>query len=247
MTSLNPLAPVTDYQSMLNRIFWFTSASALVAVWMLRLHNPALNGLLSQIDFQVEFGGDKILPIPGGFLFPALAVGMLTRVFRLHAHVSDWLGIRESFDIEVIMREFASVLAIDVTPITYEMLSEHRHSIMRTTFYAFVSGSQPSIDQQLIHQALDAWSWFWVGVEATLVFILAGLGLVVSGASVIGLETIGGAVVLAAFGLPAMRGQCVRYAIAQVRAIVEDRTRAAAVRQAFAELSPDRYAVRRAA
>jgi hypothetical protein len=249
MTSLNPLAPVTDYQSMLNRIFWFTSASALVAVWMLRLHmhNPTLNALLKQIDFQVEFGVDKAFPVPGGFLFPALAVGMLTRVFRLHAHVSDWLGIRESFDIEVIMREFASVLAIDVTPITYEMLSEHRHSIMRTTFYAFVSGSQPSIDQQLIHQALDAWSWFWVGVEATLVFILAGLGLVASGASAIGLETIGGAIALAAFGLPAMRGQCVRYAIAQVRAIAEDRTRAAAIRQTFAQLTQDRYAVRRAA
>ena len=247
MTSLNPLAPVTDYQSMLNRIFWFTSASALVAVWMLRLHNPALNALLKQIDFQVEFGVDKTLPVPGGFLFPALAAGMLTRVFRLHAHVSDWLGIRESFDIEVIMREFASALAIDVTPITYEMLSEHRHNIMRTSFYAFVSGSQPSIDQQLIHQALDAWSWFWVGVEATLVFIVAGLGLVASGMWPTGLETIGGAVALAAFGLPAMRGQCTRYAIAQVRAIVEDRARAAAVRQAFAQLSPERYAVRRAA
>ena len=69
MTSLNPLAPVTDYQSMVNRIFWFTSASALVAAWMLRLHNPVLSGLLSQIDFHVEFSGDKTLPIPGGYLF----------------------------------------------------------------------------------------------------------------------------------------------------------------------------------
>jgi hypothetical protein len=247
MTSLNPLAPVTDYQSMLNRIFWFTSASALVAVWMLRLHNPALNALLNQIDFQVQFGGDKMLPIPGGFLLPALAVGMLTRVFRLHAHVSNWLGIRESFDLEVIMREFALILDIDTTTFTYESLLEHRHSIMRSTFYAHVSGSRPSIDQQLIHQALDAWSWFWVGVEATLVFVLAGLGLVASGTWASGLETIGGAIVLATFGLPAMRGQCVRYAIAQVRAIVDDRTRAATVRRAFAELSQDRYAVRRAA
>ena len=145
------------------------------------------------------------------------------------------------------MREFASTLDIDVSPITYEMLLEHRHSIMRTTFYAHVSGSRPSIDQQLIHQALDAWSWFWVGVEATLVFIVAGLGLVASGTWAIGLETIGGAIALATFGLPAMRGQCVRYAIAQVRAIVEDHARAAIVRRAFAELSQDRYAVRRAA
>jgi hypothetical protein len=247
MNSLNPLAPVTDYQSMLNRIFWFTSASALVAIWMLRLRNPALNALLRQIDFSVEFGGDKTLPVPGGFLFPALAVGMLTRVFRLHAQISNWLGIRESFDIEVIMQEFASFLELDVSSLTYELLAENRNNIMRKSFYAYVSGVRPAVDEKLIHQALDAWSWFWVGIEAAIVFVVAGLGLVASGAIATGLETIGAATIFAAFGLPAMRRQCVRYAIAQVRAIVDDPSRTAAVIGAFAEVTPERYAVRRAA
>jgi hypothetical protein len=247
MNSLNPLAPVIDYQSMWNRIFWFTSASSLVAVWMIRLHNPRLNELLCQIDFQVEFGRDKILPIPGGYLFPALAVGMVARIYRLHARISDVLGIREAFDIEVILREFATLLNIDVTSLSYETLVEHRHNIMRMAFYKFVSGSRPSVDQQLIHQALDAWSWFWIGVEATIVFIAAGLGLIAGGSYQVGLETIGGAIIVATFGLPAMRGQCRRYATAQVRAIVTDPARAAAVRAAFAELTQDGYAVRRAA
>jgi hypothetical protein len=247
MNSLNPLAPVTDYQSMLNRIFWFTSASALVAIWMLRLHNPALNSLLNQIDLQVEFSSDKTLPIPGGFLFPALAIGMLTRVFRLHARISDWFGIRETFDIQVILQEFAAELDLDVSSLTYEQLAENRHSIMRSTFYAFVSGSRPAVDEQLVCQALDAWSWFWVGIEATLVFTLAGFGLIACGEILPGLETVGVATGLAALGLPAMRRQCARYAIAQVRAILEDPARAAVVRGAFAGLSPDRYAVRRAA
>ena len=149
MTSLNPLAPVTDYQSMLNRIFWFTSASALVAIWMLRLHNPALNGLLSQIDFQVEFGGDKILPIPGGYLFPALAVGMLTRIYRLHARISDALGIRRCFDIDVIIAEFATLMDVDLSSVPYEQLVELRPSIMRTAFYPFVSGTR-SVDRSAI-------------------------------------------------------------------------------------------------
>jgi hypothetical protein len=247
MNSLNPLAPVTDYQSMLNRIFWFTSVSALVAIWMLRQHNPALNALLNQVDLQVEFSSDKTLPIPGGFLFPALAVGMLTRIFRLHARISDWLGIRETFDIEVIMQEFAAYLDLDVGSLSYEQLAENRHSIMRSTFYAFVSGSQPAVDEQLIHQALDAWSWFWVGIEATVVFTLSGFGLIACGAIAPGVETVAVATAFAAFGLPAMRSQCARYAIAQVRTIADDAARAATVREVFAGLSPDRYAVRRAA
>jgi hypothetical protein len=214
---------------------------------MLRLHNAELNSLLNQIDLQVEFSSDKTLPIPGGFLFPALAVGMLTRVFRLHARISDWLGIRETFDVQVIMQGFAAELDLDVRSLTYEQLAGNRHSIMRSTFYAFVSGLRPVIDEQLIRQALDAWSWFWVGVEATLVFTLAGFGLVACGAILPGVETVSAAAALAAFGLPAMRRQCARYAIAQVRAIANDPARAVTVRGVFAELSPEHYAVRRAA
>jgi len=245
--SLNPLAPVTDYQSMLNRIFWFTSASALVAIWMLRLYIPGLDRLLREIDFTVAFGGDKILPMPGGYILPALSVGILTRIYRMHARISDWLGIRECFDIDVIIGELATQLAIDITPIRREQLVDCRNAMMRRSFYAYVSGPRPQIDPQLTQQALDAWSWFWVGVEASFVFALGGLGLIAGGAYQVGLQTIGGTLILAAIGLPAMRGQCKRYAIAQVRAIVLDPARAAAVRAAFAELTGNRFAIRKAA
>jgi hypothetical protein len=245
--SFNPLAPVTNYQSMLNRVFWFTSASALAAVWLLRLYIPELHGLLKQIDFTLAFGGDKIVPIPGGYLVPALAVGILTRIYRLHARISDWLAIRECFDIEVIIRELAAQTAVDLTPIADEELAKHRHSIMRKAFYPFVSGPQAQVDAQLVQQALDAWSWFWIGIEATFVFTLAGLALIAMGVYAPGFQTTGGTLILAIIGLPAMRGQCRRYAIAQVRAIVAEPARAAVVRSAFDELNGDRFTVRRAA
>jgi hypothetical protein len=132
-------------------------------------------------------------------------------------------------------------------PVTYEQLVERRHDIMRQAFYGYVSGSQSVVDQHLVEQALDAWSWFWVGVEATFIFMVAGLGLVASGVFATGLQTLGGAMIFAAIGLPAMRNQCRRYAIAQVRAIVGDPVRAAAVRAAFANSKTDRFTLRRAA
>jgi hypothetical protein len=247
MTSLNPLAPVTDYQSMLNRIFWFTTAAALVAIWMLRLYIRALDELLHRIDFTVEFGGNKVLPIPGGYLFPALAVGIMTRVFRFHARISDWLRIREWFDIQVIIRELAAQLGIDLSEVSDERLADARHNIMRKAFYAYVGGPQPLIDQQLVQQALDAWSWFWAGVEVTLVFVLTSLVLIAGSAYEIGFLTLGGTILFALNGLPAMRSQCQRYAIAQVRAIVADSSRATAVRSAFTELMDHQHSGRRAA
>jgi hypothetical protein len=245
--SLNPLAPVTDYQSMLNRVFWFTSVSALVAVWILRTHLPDLDRLLKEIDFTVAFGSDKILPMPGGYLLPALSLGVLARIYRLHARVSDWLGIRECFDVDVIISQLAAQSDFDLALVDRQQLIEHRHAIMRRAFYAFVRGTQSPIDPQLIQQALDAWSWFWAGIEAAIVMVLCGLVLVAFGNLQLGMRTISGTLLLAAIGLPAMRGQCKRYAIAQVREILSDPVRAIAVQTAFTEVFGRRTARRLAA
>jgi hypothetical protein len=232
---------------MLNRIFWFTTAAALAGVWLLRLHLPELDRLLKQIDFTVAFGDDKILPIPGGYLLPALAVGMTTRIYRLHARISDWLGLRECFDVDVIIAEFATQLGIDLTSIPEDELHAARHRIMRLAFYPFVSGPQPQIDHGLVLQALDAWSWFWIGIEATLVAFITGLVLIAGGAQQPGLITIAATLLLSALALPAMRTQCARYAIAQVRAILADPSREDSVRVAFAEFAMPLTVPRRAA
>jgi hypothetical protein len=241
---LNPLAPVTDYQSMLNRIFWFTAAAALAAIWLLRLNIPALDEALAQNDVDLDAGGKTL---PAGYLLPALAVGVLTRVFRLHARLSDLLGIRECFDIDVIIAEFARQLGIDVATLSPSRLRAARRELMRQAFYPYVASSSLQIDPQLVHQALDAWSWFWTGLEATLLFTLAGFALIATSAHRAGLQTLGYTLAFGLIGLPVLRRQCQRYAIAQVRAILSDRARAAAVRNAFAELIAEKRTARLAA
>lgn len=236
--SLNPLAPVTDYQSMLNRIFWFTTVSSIAAIWMLRLYIPALDAQLDRIDFSLKFDSERAFPIPASYLLPALAIGLVARVYRIHARVSDWLEIRECFDLDVIIAELAERTSIDLSILDEEQLRTRRHAIMRNAFYAFVSPSSPQIDSQLVYQALDAWSWFWVGVEAALLFVFTGFALVAASQYAVGLQTIGITIAAAGIGLPLMRSQCERYAVAQVRAILADPNRAAAVRAAFGESQP---------
>jgi hypothetical protein len=238
---------MTDYQSMLNRIFWFTTAAALAAIWLLRLHVPALEAVLGRVDFAVGVGGEKVLPTPAGCLLPALALGIAAHVFRLHTRISDVLGIGECFDLEVIVAEFADRLGIDLSRVEDARLRRARHGLMRQAFYPYVSSSRPQIDPQLVQQALDAWSWFWIGVVATLLFSLASLGLIACGAYDVGFQTLGATLVLAAVVLPAIRGQCKRYAVAQVRAILSDPARAAVVRAALVEVAGQEVVQRRAA
>ena len=235
--SLHPLTPITNYQAMLNRIFWFTTASALVAVWMLRLHLPALDAELSRIDFALALRGGAVLPTPGGYLLPALAIGLAARIFRLHARISDCLGIRECFDLEVIIGGMAQQLSIDLESVERERLQKARHDIMRKSFYPYVSASNPQIDPQLILQALDAWSWFWIGVEAAMIFTLTALGLFAGAQYATGFQTLVAALCFAHFGLPLLRAQCQRYATAQVRAILSDPARTSVVNASFAELT----------
>ncbi|MGI9458094.1 MAG: hypothetical protein ACR2NU_16130 [Aeoliella sp.] len=231
--TLNPLTPVTDYQSMLNRIFWFTSGASLVAVWLLRNNLPWMDALLAQIDFNLEFGGDNILPVPGSYLLPAVAIGLASRVFRIHGQIAGLLGIRRRFDIDVIIGELALRVGIDLRNVPGHELVCHRHEIMRHGFYRFVSGREPQIDEHLIHRALDLWSWFWIGIEATCVFIVTGFVLIGAGVVQLGLLVVAIAIGIAALGLPALRNECRRYAIAQVRAIVSDPERTEQVRQSF--------------
>lgn len=245
--SLSPLAPVTDYQSMLNRIFWFTSAAALGATALLRANIPALESALGHIDFQLEFGDNNILPVPGSYLLPAVAVGLAARVFRLHGRLAEWLGIRERFDIDVILHELARRVGINLQDVAEESLLDHRHTLMRHAFYAFVGGRSPEVDEQLIQRALDSWSWFWSGIEATVVFVAAGFVLIATGSTQSGFTTILATLGLAAVALPAIRSECRRYAVAQVREIVADPARAAIVREVFSGLQTGYPLHRRAA
>jgi len=172
--ALNPLAPVTDYQSLLNRTFWFTSAAALGAVGLLRAYVPEIETALVHMDTHLSSRAGDMLPIRAGYLLPALGLGLLARVFRLHNHLSHWLGISECFDIEVILPEFARQLGIDARKVPAETWRAHRHPVMHQAFYRFASGNSPQIDGHLVHQALDLWSWFWIGLQSVVVYTLTG-------------------------------------------------------------------------
>lgn len=245
--ALNPLAPVTDYQSMLNRIFWFTSAAALGAVGLLRANVPAVDAALERIDLYFSSGAGDLLPIPAGYLLPALGIGLFARVYRLHGQLSLWLGISERFDVDVIMPELARQVEVDIRSVPDDQWLEHRDDVMRHAFYRFAGGNSPQIDADLIQHALDLWSWFWIGVQATVVFVVTGLVLIASQSYSTGALTIAVALLLAAVGLPSIRQHCRRYAIAQVKAIVADPARAVVVRQAFDWVEVPRVRLRRSA
>ncbi|QDU56053.1 hypothetical protein [Aeoliella mucimassa] len=236
--SLNPLTPVADYQSMLTRIFWFTSAAALLAICMLRSSIEGLDTFLSAIDGTLKIDREKSLLVPVGSLAPALLVGLASRVFRIHSNIANWLGIRERFDLDVILRALARGTQTDYHQFSEATLLKHRYDLMKRCFYQYVNGRRPQIDELLIERALDMWSWFWVGIETTVVFVATSFIYIACGQLSSGMTLFGTTLAFATLGLPAIRDECRRYALAQVREILAEPERAEQVREAFAKLIP---------
>jgi hypothetical protein len=243
----NPLSSVTDYQTMLNRIFWFVTGAALVAISILRSQVPAIDQGLRTIDLSLAIGGEQPLPVPAGSLLPAIAIGLVCRMIRPHARLSDWLGIRERFDIDVVLHELAARVGVDLSLVGEAQLEERRRTLMRQTFYRYVSGHPVAIDPQLVHQALDSWSWFWIAMESATLFVGASLLMVAFGAHDSGIRMLLATLVVAGTGLPTLRAKCRRLAIAQVRAILSDDRRREEVRAALAATLDADTPLRRAA
>jgi hypothetical protein len=112
MIPLNPLAKATDYQSMLRRIFAFTTIVTCGAVWLLRRYLPQLDTALAQLDFEIELPYVNKVKVLGYFL-PAIAFATFAYSIRLHDRLSDIFRIRYFFDTRKIIRPMALAVGVD--------------------------------------------------------------------------------------------------------------------------------------
>jgi hypothetical protein len=68
-------------------------------------------------------------------------------------------------------------VGVELTPKQLNTLVSNRDILMRTVFYPYVSSraDTPLVDKHDIERALDAWSWYWLLVEAIPLSLLGAL------------------------------------------------------------------------
>ena len=103
---------------------------------------------------------------------------------------------------------------------------------MNAAFYRYASSTKPAIDEHLIHEALDTWSWIWVLSEALVVTALVSVVLVVYGRLEATLWLALGAVIAIAL-MRLLYVRCSRLALDEVAAITSDNERKMAIRALF--------------
>lgn len=226
MIPLNPLSKVTDYQSMLRRIFVFTTIAGCVAVWLLRRESSWINNTLSQLDIKVDLPFVKEVNWLG-YVLPAIIFAIVAYSIRLHDLLSDALRVRYFFDTRYIIRPMA--LKVGVLEDQVPRLYSRRSELMKDVFYRYASSTKPVIDTHNIHEALDNWAWVWVLLEAWFVFMVCGIALCCLGSIKVGLCVLAIATGVVVMLSPIYLHRCVKYAKAQVDDILSDAERRKAV------------------
>jgi hypothetical protein len=172
-----------NYAEILKKLASFAFYETYLITLLLRA-NPRFDGFFTSIESWGPIG--KVIgTIPhhdalnlSGVVI-ALVVAVLTHTFQFHDRISDILGIRRRFDIKNILIPLAQRVDSVVTLDKEAKIAQCRDELMHAVFYKYASSraDNPLVDRHDIEHALNAWSWFWVFVEAVFYF---GMGAIVA-------------------------------------------------------------------
>lgn len=206
-----------------------TFVPSLTAAMLLGWRVSVLHRLLRAIPVLVTIG-DWSVPLVGAVI--ALAITFLTCSLRLHDRMSDALGIRERFDITVIMLPLAVGLGVRLGPRPFERLRANRTRLMTSAFYQYTEGTRPILKPRSVAAVTDRWSWFWILVEIEAIATVTAVILLMfddSGLAALLFVTVIGTLPV----LYIIRRQCDQYAQDQVYALLANQSACQAILQEF--------------
>lgn len=171
----------TDYSEMLKKLAGLLFWETYIVTFVLRAL-PDIDQALSAIETYGKIG-EALSNIENYESFNisgiaiALFVAGLAYMFQLHDRVSDLFGIRQRFDIAHILKPLARMTGANLSESQLGKLSENRDPIMRMVFYKYASSkaTSPLVDKHDIHHALNAWSWYWMSIEAVVLLLVAAI------------------------------------------------------------------------
>lgn len=231
------LAPKNYYQ-IRQKLGAFVFYEVWIAISILR-NIPSVSSYLASLERSllpavlVEAAAWIMRINPLGLMI-ALLIGLLFYIFHVHDRISDILRIRSRFDRSAIILPLAKLVGVTLTPDQEKKIRRSQDRIMRNVFYKYTSSTSENalVDKHDIEQALESWSWLWVGLEGLSIWVPAAIFALSMGANeqavILG--------IIAIFYLSlifAIRPFLARRARAQIEAIADDPTARQEVSQAL--------------
>lgn len=168
-----------NYAQVLKRLASLAFYETFIITLLLRA-NPRIDAFFTSIESWGPIGKvartiphHNVLNLSGvviGFI-----VAILTHTFHVHDLISDVLGIRRRFDRKHILIPLAQRIGSAITKDKIKKIAQQRDKLMHAMFYRYASSGAANtlVDKHDIEQALNAWSWFWVFIEA-IFYVVVG-------------------------------------------------------------------------
>jgi hypothetical protein len=227
-----------NYGEVLKRLAAFAFYETYVITLILRA-NPQVDAFFNGIESWGSVGrvlstlpDYKAVNVSG--LVVGLFVAVLTFVFQLHDKISDVLGLRRRFDCKEILIPLAQRVGSNIDEAKKENIIQQRDELMHAVFYKYASSraESPLVDKHDIEHALNAWSWFWVLVEAVLYFSAGAIIALCTGSPKIALAF--GMVSVIVFVLGVLQHiRLGKYARPQIKTIAADPTASYDIKRRF--------------
>jgi hypothetical protein len=220
---------VVDYPTLKKRVALLTWIAAIGGLALLSSQVSQVSEFLGKAGPSTTVFG---LTISLMYLVLTLPFALLARIVKLHDTLSDVLRVRHRFDVFNVLFPLAAASGASLSAMQLGRVAQSRRALMNAAFYRYASSTKPAIDEHLIHEALDTWSWIWVLSEALVVTALVSVVLVVYGRLEATLWLALGAVIAIAL-MRLLYVRCSRLALDEVAAITSDNERKMAIRALF--------------
>src|SRR6185437_1839633 len=165
-----PRLTVSDYPEMLRKLSAAALIVTVVCVWFLRGRIPTIDHALHHFDIESPVMLFGAFSAPTGTLIIGLIIAVFSESLKVHNKLSNLFRVRAFFDHYCILVPMALLAGSHIDSAKYERIESTRNRLMRETFYEYATSTKGAkIDTHLITQALTAWSWYWICVEAKIV------------------------------------------------------------------------------
>jgi hypothetical protein len=232
------LSTTKNYDEILKKLASFAFYETYIITLLLR-GNPRFDAFFTAIESWGPIGKvvgiiphHDVLNLSG--IVIAFVVAVLTHTFKFHDRISDVFGIRRRFDRKSILIPLFQRVGCVVTKDKEVKIAQQRDRLMRAVFYRYASSrdDHPLVDKHDIEHALDAWSWFWVFVEA---IFYVGVGAIIAwwlGSRNLAVIFAGVSIALLVLAF-AQRARLDRYARPQIDTIAADPTASYDIKRKF--------------
>ncbi|MGE3757732.1 MAG: hypothetical protein AB7H97_08250 [Pseudobdellovibrionaceae bacterium] len=229
-----PKLTVSNYPEMLRKLSAAAFFVTLACVSVLRAKIESINTLLNALDISTDIRVVGPVEFPLGTVIVAALVAFVSEAIRLHDKVSDWLKIRAEFDLRFILIPAALMSGASLNWAQFGKLRSDRTRMMGEVFYEYASSSsgKAAIDPHAISQALTTWSWYWLCVEAIVLLLVTSAFFAVEGQYPT-LAAILASILALLMLMGVFKSDCGRYADSQVRQVLSDESRKAAIAAKF--------------